>query len=366
MVDGDCTDAFNPLRELLARHLERGSTSAPRWRWSTTASWSPTCGAVRPAPGVPWTRDTLVQVWSVTKTMAALTALVLADRGRDRPRRAGRDVLAGVRRGGQGRRHRGPGARATPAACPAGAGRSGRRPARPRAERGLARRGGALVRAGQRPAYQILDHGHLLDGIVRGATGRPLADVFRDEVAGPLGADFHLGVPEDRLDDCADLLPPPRSSVDYSQLPPDHFLLRTIANPFLTMPVCNGEAWRRGAVGGAGGHGNARGVARAQAVVSHGGELDGVRLLGAATIDRIFDVQADGADLVLDAAARLRHRLRAAHAVRTRRPAGPHRAGGPATAAPSSSTTSTAVRRSPTRPTSSSSTWSRRPAPTPT
>lgn len=152
---------------------------------------------------------------------------------------------------------------------------------------------------GSASAYQILDHGHLLDGIVRGATGRPLADVFHDEVAGPLDADFFLGVPDDRLADCADLLPPPTSSVDFAALPPDHFLIRTIANPFLTMPVCNGEAWRRGAVGGAGGHGNARGIARAQAVVSHGGELDGHRLLGPDTVERIFDVQADGVDQVL-------------------------------------------------------------------
>ena len=30
---------------------------------------------------VPWQRDTIVNVWSVTKTMTALCALVLADRG---------------------------------------------------------------------------------------------------------------------------------------------------------------------------------------------------------------------------------------------------------------------------------------------
>jgi len=33
------------------------------------------------APGRPWERDTLVHTWSITKTMSALTMLVLADRG---------------------------------------------------------------------------------------------------------------------------------------------------------------------------------------------------------------------------------------------------------------------------------------------
>jgi hypothetical protein len=63
--------------------------------------------------------------------------------------------------------------------------------------------------------------------------------------------------------------------------------------------VCNTAAWRKGAVGGAGGHGNARGIALAQALISHGGEVNGVRLLSPATIDRIFEVQASGIDKLL-------------------------------------------------------------------
>src|SRR5215216_2742093 len=31
--------------------------------------------------GAPWERDTIINVWSVTKTMTALCALILADRG---------------------------------------------------------------------------------------------------------------------------------------------------------------------------------------------------------------------------------------------------------------------------------------------
>ena len=49
----------------------------------------------------------------------------------------------------------------------------------------------------------------------------------------------------------------------------------------------------------AGGHGNARGVALAQCAVSAGGSARGVDLLTPATVERIFDVQAAGRDLVL-------------------------------------------------------------------
>jgi CubicO group peptidase (beta-lactamase class C family) len=50
---------------------------------------------------------------------------------------------------------------------------------------------------------------------------------------------------------------------------------------------------------GGNGHGNARSVARLQSAVACGGEVDGVRLLSPGTIDRIFEVQSDGIDLVI-------------------------------------------------------------------
>ena len=62
---------------------------------------------------------------------------------------------------------------------------------------------------GTASGYHMISHGHLLDGLVRAATGVPLGEQFRDLVAEPLGADFHLGVPDDALGRCADLVPPP-------------------------------------------------------------------------------------------------------------------------------------------------------------
>ena len=59
------------------------------------------------------------------------------------------------------------------------------------------------------------------------------------------------------------------------------------------------EGWRRADIGASNGHGNARSVARIQSAVACGGEVDGVRLLSPKTINRIFEVQSDGIDLVL-------------------------------------------------------------------
>lgn len=299
VVEGACTDAFEPLRELLAANLGSGADVGAAVAVVHDGELVADLWGGEARPGVPWTADTLVQVWSVTKTMCALTVLLLADRGEvdlDAPVAAYWPAFGAHGKDRVLVRHVLGHASGVPGWS---------RPVSVEELLDVELTSGWLAEEdpwyepGSASAYQLLDHGHLLDGVVRGATGRSLAEVFRDEVAGPLGADFHLGVPADRLDDCADLLSPPASSVDYAAMPPDHFLLRTVANPFLTMPVCNSEPWRRGELGAAGGHGNARSVARAQAVVSHGGELDGVRLLSAATVDRVLEVQADGTDLLL-------------------------------------------------------------------
>lgn len=299
MVDGTCTDGFSPLRDLLARNLEEGldtgaSVAVVHDGELVVDLWG---GEAR--PGVPWTRDTLTQVWSVTKVMAGLAFLTLVEAGHvdlDAPVATyWPDFAAGGKEGVLVRHVLG-----HTSGLPSWTEQVDVATALDlEASEALLAAQSPWYEPGSAPAYQLIDHGHLLDGIAFGATGRRLADVLHDDVMAPLGGGFRLGVPTEELDLVADLLPPPPSTVDYGALGPDHFLLRAIFNPLLTTDVCNGEAWRRGAVGGAGGHGTARGIATAQAVVSHGGEVGGTRLLSEATIERIFEVQAEGPDQLL-------------------------------------------------------------------
>ena len=83
------------------------------------------------------------------------------------------------------------------------------------------------------------------------------------------------------------------------QLDPNSVAFKSMTNPDMTPETSWTEGWRRADIGAANGHGNARSLARLQSAVACGGEVDGVRLLSPQTIDRIFEVQSDGIDLVL-------------------------------------------------------------------
>lgn len=300
MVDGTCADAFSPLRDLLESNLADGTDAGASLAVVHDGELVVDLWGGEARTGVPWERDTITQVWSVTKTMAALTLLTQVEKGLidlDAPVAQYWPEFAAAGKDGVLVRH----VLGHTSGIPGWE-------APVTVEDILDLEKSEAILAGQAPwyepgsapAYQIVCHGDLIDGIVRGATGRTVAEILHDDIMAPLGGGFRLGVPADELDLVADLTNPPPSNIDYAAFPQDHFLLRTIMNPLL-MPedVCNTALWRQGANGGAGGHGNARGIALAQALVSHGGEVNGLRLLSPETIARIFEVQSSGTDQLL-------------------------------------------------------------------
>ena len=299
-VSGTCTAAFEPLRDLLAGNLADGTDLGASVAVLHEGELVADLWGGRATATEPWTEDTVVQVWSVTKPMAALTVLVLADRGE-------LDLDAPVSSSWPEFRREDVLVRHLLAHTSGYAGWTEKLDIAglldlERSERMLAEQE-PWWEPGTASGYHMISYGHLLDGLVRGATGVPLAEHFRTLVAGPLGADFHLGVPDDVLARCADLVAPTDSGIDYSTLPEGNLLVPTVVNPLLDIDHpehgCNSPGFRGVSVAGINGHGNARSIARAQGAVSHGGELDGVRLLSEATLDRIFEVQAQGPDKVL-------------------------------------------------------------------
>ena len=149
---------------------------------------------------------------------------------------------------------------------------------------------------GTGPGYHALNYGHLVGEVVRRVSGKTLKQFVAEEIAGPLGADFQIGAAEEDWGRIADVVPPPPTPFDLAPDSPAH---KTFTGPAGDARFANTAAWRRADIGAVNGHGNARSVARILSAVSRGGEVDGVRLLGRKTIDLIFDEQANGVDLVL-------------------------------------------------------------------
>ncbi len=248
----------------------------------------------------PWERDTIVNVWSTTKTMTSLAALVLADRGQldlDAPVATYWPEFAANGKEGVLVRHlmshtSGVSGWAQPVvqediydpvrsvamlAAQAPWWEPGTASGLPRDQPGAPRRRGD-------PA----DHRSFARHVLRRGDRRPVA---RRLLHRPAGAEHDPRV--------SPVIPPPPLPFDMEAMDPDSPVFKTFTGPPVDANHANTEAWRRAEIGAANGHGNARSVARIQSVVANGGTFDGVTLLSPATIERIFEVQSDGVDLVL-------------------------------------------------------------------
>jgi CubicO group peptidase (beta-lactamase class C family) len=158
---------------------------------------------------------------------------------------------------------------------------------------------------GSASGYHAVTQGYLVGEVVRRVSGRSLGTFFREEVAEPLGADFHIGTGAEHDARCARVIPPPSSGELTAGFDPESMTVKALTNPALDAAQSWSEDWRRAEIPAAGGHGNARSVATAQSVVSHGGEAFGKRLLSEAGVGKIFEEQIVGTDLILGVPLRL-------------------------------------------------------------
>ncbi len=299
-VRGRCSERFEPLRHLFASLLSSDAdlgaslalTVDGRFEVDLWGGWSDE------ARTRPWEEDTVVNVWSTTKTMTSLAALLLVDRGE-------LDVDAPIARYWPEFAAAGKQAITLAQVLSYTSGVSGwdapvvlddlydweRSTARLAAQ-------APWWPPGTASGYHALNSGHLVGEVVRRITGRGLKAFFDDEIARPLGADFHIGLPESELHRCSPVVPPPPLPVDFSTLDPSSPVYRTFTGPLPDAGAANTAAWRAADIGAANGHGNARSVARVQSLVSNGGEAFGVRLLSSQTVERIFETRSRGVDLV--------------------------------------------------------------------
>lgn len=151
---------------------------------------------------------------------------------------------------------------------------------------------------GTAAGYHSVTQGFLVGEVVRRVTGRSLGTFFAEEVAGPLGADFHIGLDAAHDHRVARIVPPSGQTEDYGARPP----VAEAAAPAgagVTVRDGNSIAWRRAEIPAGNGFGNARSVALVQSLLACGGTVRGVRLLSAEGCARARQEQFSGVDRIL-------------------------------------------------------------------
>ncbi|MEU5879761.1 serine hydrolase domain-containing protein [Spirillospora sp. NPDC047279] len=281
-IRGRCADRFGKVGEALSASLDADDVGASAAVFldgePVVDIWG---GHVDAARTTGWERDTITNVWSTTKTMTALCALILADRrvlDLDAPVAAYWPEFAAAGKRDVRVRHL--------------LGHTAGLPTwdEPLTARDLYDRERVTgLLAAQAPewepgtvgGYHSITWGFLVGEVVRRVTGRGVGTFFAEEVAGPLGADFHIGLPAEHDVRVAPLIPDPQGDK-----PPGWAV---------GVADSNNVGWRRAEMPAIGGFGNARSVAAVQSVLACGG----LGLLSAAGCERVFDEQFHGEDRVL-------------------------------------------------------------------
>ena len=173
---------------------------------------------------------------------------------------------------------------------------------------------------GEKHGYHPVTYGFLVGEIIRRVSGKTVGQLFREDVAEPLQADFHIGLPTSEHGRVADMIgslaPPKTDAKTESGKPalrikgplgdfmrdmtdPTTMVGAAFNNPHIKAGAHNTPEWRSAEIPAANGHGNARALARIYGALACGGTVDGIRLLDKASIDRARTEQVSGPDAVL-------------------------------------------------------------------
>ena len=308
-IEGTCDPRFARVKEAFAENLERrneyGAAAAVTIDGRMVVDlWG---GYADKARTRPWTRDTLANVFSTTKGLTAICAHRLAAESKldfdapvarywpdfaqkDKGRITVRQLL----------NHR--------AGLPAVHERL-------KAESyydwnymvGLLAAERPFWEPATRHGYHAITFGWLVGEVIRRITGKSVGSYLRDELAGPLGLDCHIGLGAADDDRCAEIrqAPPPAPGefnlFDYATKNRDSLTAKVFLNPSngLRSEVINSAGWRAAEIPAANGHTTARALARLYGALACGGGIDGVRVMTPEQITNCYREESYGTDEVL-------------------------------------------------------------------
>mgnify|MGYP003321244060 FL=1 len=180
-----------------------------------------------------------------------------------------------------------------------------------------------LWEPGTAHGYHAITYGHLVGELLRKIDGRTIGQYFKEEIAEPLDLDFWIGLPDSEFNRVSDIYPSKPGPLQYlfpllTKLPrfmlPGRakFLLdfgdtsKPVGAAFNNPPISSNEGmeantkqWRNAEIPAANGHGTARSIAKLYGILANGGSRDGIHVLSPETIEKGRQTQSDGKDLVL-------------------------------------------------------------------
>jgi len=310
-VRGECDARFEKVRELFGASFADGSEVGAAVAVSVEGVpvldlWG---GFVDKNESAPWERDTLVNVFSTTKGMTALCAHRLVDRGEldlDLPVATYWPEFAAAGKADIPVRW---------LLCHKAGLAAIERSLEPDdiykwdvMTSALAEQAPLWV-PGEAHGYHAVTAGWLVGEVVRRVSGKSLGTFFRDEIAGPLDADFWIGLPESEHGRVAPIGQMGMGKVQGDDedvrlvmermRSPDGLSMRAMANPPSILTGPNTKEWRSAEIPAANGHATARSLARVYGALACGGVLDGVEILSEEGLARCWTEQAVGPDKIL-------------------------------------------------------------------
>jgi CubicO group peptidase (beta-lactamase class C family) len=297
-IQGTCADRFASVRDAFAHNLETGQDIG-----------ASVCVFVDGEPVVDlWgghvddsytrrlERHSIVQGFSSTKTVGALCALVLADRGEidlDGPVARYWPEFAAEGKGAilvrQLLGH-------TAALCGWDVPITHRDLYDWEKSTALLARQSLMWRPGLTSGYHGYTQGHLIGEVVRRVTGQTIGRFLSEEIATPLGVadDYYIGVP----DDADSRVLPLTQGAPLDRPNGNRFHDLSLYNPRVTPTDTWAVEWRRAELPAMNGHGNARGLATLMSILASGA-ANGVRMMSDAGGRRVLEQQSEGPDLVI-------------------------------------------------------------------
>lgn len=147
--------------------------------------------------------------------------------------------------------------------------------------------------------YHAVTYGTLTNALFRRIEGRTLAKFLEQELSAPLGLSLTFGLPEEQAGMASELIAPPE--LDSTSANPNTSVAQqaALANPVLDPMDANTAYWRASPMPSVNAFATAPSLARLYGALATGGGLEGVRFVSPNTIADATRLRIDSDDLVL-------------------------------------------------------------------